>query len=432
MYGASPTTNYQHPLKEQPMDLSNDLSISNSVSSTPVPRLRLEFLDGLRGLMALYVVLFHAAYFTQALPLHPVVAMFTSWLHLGHYAVDVFIVLSGYCLMMPIARAGSDTLLRGMGEYIYRRAKRILPPYYMALIFSFVLVMVGQFLQRSGGVEGNQINDVFTPGIILSHLFLVHNLDFVWAHRINAPMWSVATEWQIYFLFPLLLLPLRRRVGNIVTIVVALALGLIPWFVLPTDSNFYWASPWFLGLFAMGMFAADVTLRQGAFKPRWHRWLAAWPTFVIAFALVVAPILPADTELWIYDVLVGIGTISLIMYCVRLKLRDQTSAGWSPLLRLFESRLAVWLGAFSYSLYLIHNPLQQASLRFLQTHLPSTELILGFQILISLTLIIGAAYCFHLMFERPFMNMPPAKINKQPSTTHLIVEDPAAVQRATH
>ncbi len=35
-------------------------------------RLRFDFLDGLRGVMALYVVLFHACYFALDLPLNPI------------------------------------------------------------------------------------------------------------------------------------------------------------------------------------------------------------------------------------------------------------------------------------------------------------------------------------------------------------------------
>jgi peptidoglycan/LPS O-acetylase OafA/YrhL len=380
-----------------------------SASATQNPRLRLEFLDGLRGLMALYVVLFHASYFTQETPLQPVAQFLISWLNYGHYAVDVFIVLSGFCLMMPVARSKDGIFPYSFRTYISRRARRMLPPYYAALFFSIILVGLGQFLQRSNNVGGTYVNDIFSPGIILSHLFLVHNLDFTWAHRINTPMWSVATEWQIYFFFPLLLLPLLKRVGRIPTVIIALLIGLLPWFLLPSDANFYWASPWFLGLFAMGMVGAEIVFGKKAELNRWQQMLAQWPTAVVVYALGVLPILPNQTPIWVFDILVGLGTTSLIMFCTRIVAQRNQQSKTSIIVRILESPWLVGLGTFSYSLYLVHSPLQQAAMRVLQSHLSSPELILGIQIVLVMPVIIGMAYLFHLVFERRFMNMPPVK-----------------------
>jgi peptidoglycan/LPS O-acetylase OafA/YrhL len=369
------------------------------------PPLRFEFLDGLRGLMALYVVLFHACYFAREVPLHPIIRFFTNWISYGHFGVDVFIVLSGFCLMMPVAQAKTSRLPRGFGNYIRRRARRILPPYYAALFFSFILVLIGQSLQRSGSVAGTHVNDVFTPGIIISHLLLIHNFDFVWAYRINGPMWSVATEWQIYFLFPMLLLPLLRRFGHIAMTTIAFLIGLIPLFVFPEDANFYWASPWFLGLFAMGMVGADITLGAAAGTKRWHRMLGQWPVGVGVLLAVV--ILPAHTPLWVQDLFVGIGATSLIVNCTQVVRRSDGSR--TNLLRILELPWVIGLGAFSYSLYLVHNPIQQAALRVLQSHVHSTEAILAIQLFIGVPMIVGIAYVFHLIFERRFMNTPPAR-----------------------
>lgn len=385
--------------------------LSTSTNPDNHPRLRLAFLDGLRGLMALYVVLFHAFYFARDLPMHPIVAFATGWLNHGHYAVDIFIVLSGFCLMLPVTRSRQGKLPNGFGTYIWQRARRILPPYYAALFFSIVLVGLGQWLQRTGNVAGTYVNDIFTPGIIISHLLLIHNLDFIWAVRINAPMWSVATEWQIYFLFPLLLLPLLRYLGHFLLIIIATIIGLLPLFLLPTDANLSWASPWFLGLFAMGMVGADSTFGTSAAAQRWGNLLGQWPVAAGAFLLVVTPILPSTTPIWVYDILVGIGTTSLIVYCLR-KNTHRTEPHTNFILRVLDAPWAVELGMFSYSLYLIHNPIQQAALRVLQSYLPSTEMILAIQLLVGVPVIVGMAYLFHCVFERRFMNMPSARASQ--------------------
>ena len=62
-----------------------------------------------------------------------------------------FIVLSGYSLMIPAARNGGE-LVGGFRRYIFRRARRILPPYYAALICSIALILVyNVWSARSGG-----------------------------------------------------------------------------------------------------------------------------------------------------------------------------------------------------------------------------------------------------------------------------------------
>jgi peptidoglycan/LPS O-acetylase OafA/YrhL len=329
----------------------------------------------------------------------------TGWLNFGHFAVDIFIVLSGFCLMMPLARANTDTLPQGFRTYMYRRARRILPPYYVAFAGSLALVFAGQLLQSQGHVGGNQIHDVLTPGIVLSHMFMVHNVDFIWAHRINPPMWSVATEWQIYFLFPLLLLPMRRRIGDIWTIAVALGITLLPWLLLPPDNNFYWAYPWFLSLFAMGMLAARATFNGDHHSTilRWSRGFS-WPITLITYAAVSLPILPEKTPIWVADVLVGIGTMYLIIYCARAATNDQYASRRPLILRIFESRWAVNLGTFSYSLYLIHSPIQQTIFRLVSTHIDAPIALLLIQLCITTPLAIAAAYIFYRLFEQPFLN----------------------------
>ena len=79
----------------------------------------LGYVDGLRGLAALYVTGCHA-YLTYAVlySSHPQDAWSAgllcslSWLQYGRSAVAVFIVVSGYCLMLPVLRAGGLRLER--------------------------------------------------------------------------------------------------------------------------------------------------------------------------------------------------------------------------------------------------------------------------------------------------------------------------------
>ncbi len=386
-------------------------------------RLRLDFLDGLRGLAALYVVVHHA-YFEVAPHwdgggLSPRAQSLTHWLLYGHFAVGVFIVLSGYCLMLPVARDASGRLKGGAGDYLRRRARRILPPYYAALALSLLLIALVPGLQQKHGVRWDIALPAFAPGPLLSHLLLLHNLSQDWASAIDPPLWSVGAEWQIYFFLPFVLLPVWRRWGLPVTVALAFALGFAPHVLLPARHNLDWTFPWYLGLFALGMAAATAAHapgRVGAF------WSERMPWGVCAALLgVVTVFLSARSmwwlsNLWVMDTLVGATTACLLLWCARHALSDGEEA--RPLvLRLLESPACVTLGAFSYSLYLVHFPVLSAlHLALRPLHLSprgNLALLLG----AGTPLCVGLAYGFHLLFERRFMSHVPA-----PHPAHVAAE----------
>jgi len=378
---------------------------------SPAVRLRLHYLDGLRGLAALFVVMHHAYYgLTGEAALPPLAARLTYWLFLGRSAVDIFIVLSGYCLMLPVVRAGTGRLPSGPAEFFRRRARRILPPYYAALGVTLLGIAAVPALRDASHPLAlwNGALPAWTWGAIGSHLLLVHNFDPAWHSKIDYPMWSVATEWQIYFLFPLLLLPVWRRLGPAAAVLAAFAASLIP-LALFFD-RLSGVSPHFLGLFALGMAAADLNFSPRASLAHWRDKL---PWGALSAALGVALVL-ASLRHWseplavaFKDILVGGATACLLVYCTRfLTRRHEESAGRNaPLvLRLCESRPAVALGVFSYSLYLIHAPVLAVCQAFLRP--------LGLSPTAQLALMLGAAvplavlcsYLFFLAFERPFLS----------------------------
>lgn len=82
------------------------------VYAAPDGRLHLAAVDGLRALAALFVVAHHihrTLWWPNSPP--PGIRPFVSPLLYGHYAVSVFIVISGFCLMLPVIRA--DGMLPG-------------------------------------------------------------------------------------------------------------------------------------------------------------------------------------------------------------------------------------------------------------------------------------------------------------------------------
>ena len=362
-------------------------------------RVHLAHLDGLRGLAALYVVLFHIRVYH--LSLSPALLRLTAPLGFGSDAVAVFIVLSGFCLMLPVARSEDGTLRGGAWRFFRSRARRILPPYYFAVGFSLLLITL--FLGHKTGSPWDDSVPVTKLGL-LSHLLLLQDLGHATWNQINPALWSVSVEWRIYFCFPLLVL-LWRRLGPWVTTGLTLAVSLVlvlAFLHVPILTRFNseqnGLSPQYLGLFALGMLAADIAF--SVHSPSRLRRLPWGGLTAAAFAaLAVATLaLPQtlDTRPAL-DSCAGLFAACLLVAASR-------PGGWQRALSL---RPLVGIGSFAYSLYLIHFPVVQMVWLYAVHPLrlgPGLSLLLHWCLGIPLS--IGIAYGFHLAFERPFMSKP--------------------------
>lgn len=364
-------------------------------------RLRLHYLDGLRGLASLYVVMYHLSGYMGQVPIF--LQLIGKTLDYGTFAVVIFIVLSGYVLMLPVTRSQSVYLSGGLWNYIQRRVRRILPPYYAALIFSLLVAVIILRLIKFFNFQWYQLpeieetfNPFFSPIDVITHLLLVQDFTSDTLESIDAPMWSVAIEWQMYFIFPLFLLPIWRRFGLFYTLINTFLISLLPFYLW--NKLMEPVHPWFLGLFVLGMAAADIGFSQ---KPKLvaMRESLPWSGFVIIFFLI-ALIINQEIEEWIYDYICGLAAACLLIYCTKLVVEDKKSL----ILRLFETRLAISLGAFSYSLYLTHAVvITVVEHLLLNLQMPPVKFILVLYVVaLSLSLII--AYLFYLIFERPFMS----------------------------
>ena len=147
-------------------------------------RPRLDFLHGLRGVLALTVVLFHIVAGLGIDRSRPAVALLMAPIMHGHLAVPAFLVLSGFLLAMPVVLHGGQ-LPGGLLDFLRRRAIRILPPYYAVYFLSMVFFLA---LERGLALYGiapwgkltRMIARDWTVPSFVSHLFLVHNLDGKW------------------------------------------------------------------------------------------------------------------------------------------------------------------------------------------------------------------------------------------------------------
>ncbi|MEC4879733.1 MAG: acyltransferase [Scytonema sp. PMC 1070.18] len=376
-------------------------------------KLHLPFLDGMRGLAALYVVFSHVLpHQSDRLP--GLIELPTKVFRYGPIGVVIFVVLSGYGLMLSVVRQKTGYLPGTLLNYFKRRARRILPPYYAAIVLCLLLAAAILGLETLTQFEWREMSyDWFSPKFsvldVVLHLLLIHNFTpGTQAYNINLPLWSVALEWQFYFIFPLLLLPLLRRWGWLATIAIAFGIGLAPHYLMNGFMDV--SRPWLLGSFALGMLAADIGFSD---KPHMSRLRKSLPWGVLAMIFALISLITEWKALgldgWVFESLAGVAATCLIIYCTNFFLEGK------PLpqgLRVLESRGAIALGVFSYSLYLTHAPIVTLTYRFLlQLQVPAiTYTFLLYIVSIMMSLVFG--YLFYLAFEKRFTTPPKLKQNQ--------------------
>ena len=383
-------------------------------------RLRLHYLDGLRGLAAFHVVLIHAFGLIADSKgwLADRWVDGTKWVSNGRFSVLIFIALSGYCLMLPVVRAGG--LQGGVAGFVKRRSWRILPPYYAALALSLGVIVFVPGMGVPQGLDWDNVLPATSPGVVVAHLLLVQDFHPGWLFKIQVPMWTIAQEWQIYFVFALLLVPMWRRVGILATVVFTFVASVLLKRIFGHD--FSYAAPVFLFLFGVGMFAAAVSFPASG-------WLLAlrdrvpwiWPTALGWTVYLVFWFQYPDFKHYhsLPSALLAAGTIfSTLVFCTRSAQQKSTNY----LLRLFEWEPVVVLGTFSYSLYLVHFPiLGVVTLVMHRLQIPGPWAI-AFALGVAVPLVLLIAYGFHVVFERPFMRGHPKSL---PRAEKAAVLDPA-------
>lgn len=374
---------------------SQSLPTDTTPRSTSGPHL--PFLDGLRGAAALFVVLHHAYCHVPSFQ-HTPLGRSLAVLNAGHFAVDVFIVLSGFCLAIPVAR-NAGRLRASVRHFLLRRAWRILPPYYAALLLSLLLVALTPLGQLTGTHWDNAVPVVRRD--VLLHAALLQ--DFQRPYRINHVFWSVAVETHIYLLFPLLLVLVRSVGVRTATLTVCLSTLVLSFWVPPElDRTRLLPLPlcWhFVALFTMGVAAAwllfSATAARARPRPRACAALALLLSLACAVAVSRAEVRP---YVWI-DLLAGAAIACGIAW---LTLTD------SLLKRCLESRPLVILGLFSYSLYLTHAPLLQLAWLYLLDPLHLSPVRQWLLLTLMTPLYLAVAYGFYLLVERPFIGRIPA------------------------
>jgi len=290
---------------------------------------RLLRMDGLRGLLAVYVMLGHALPFTT-LP-----GWATAPFSHGEAGVDLFFALSGLVLVNSLERFDY-----AFWPFMAARARRLLPVYYIVLAASIVLLMLGNPLTALPwvGTGGQHIWEAAPPAQlawhITAHILLLQGIipQGVLAYAyvtLLGPAWSLSTEWQFYALMGALA---PRRLGWF-------ALGL-----LALSAAYHLGPPALMGQFSRAFLPdAAAFFALGLASAAWLRG-EGWVPFALCLAGAGALGLTQGTEK------------ALVPLAWAFALAAQRQS-WGKIL---ECRFLQYLGAISYPLYLVNEPVGRA------------------------------------------------------------------------
>lgn len=315
------------------------------MSSTRRP---LHALTGARIIAALWVMLHHAIWFAG----DEVPAWLLNFAHLGYLAVSFFFVLSGFILTYTYADTINSASSRK--SYAVNRFARIYPVYILSFLADAPRAVM-YFLNTYGPDEA------IVKSVISATAFLT--LSQSWIPRVavawNAPGWSLSAEAFFYVLFPSISLRAfqlksRRAVLAALFFVFATSLTLNLLAVEIAKRGPAWLPgflaafpPLYLGDFIVGVLAA--------------RFVAIFPSIQqlrpsASFGLTVAGFSIALVVPLILAPIIHMGFHALV--CIAFAIVIVSLAVESnPVSRMLSRPPIVLLGASSYAVYLLHQPI---------------------------------------------------------------------------
>lgn len=357
-----------------PASIEGRLSSSNKDNETSIepPKpfhseaqsLRIVSLDGLRGIAALVVLVFHCLNVSQTpfadaksveghLPTFASVLSYTPlrvfWV--GPEAVLVFFALSGFVLSRPYLRG-----VRSLKPRIFysRRFIRLYLPLFGSAALALVLLLIPRHIypgQSTWLIESaapvNALNTAVTLGLVAGN-----------RSNLNGVYWSL--QWEVVFslMLPLLLylytkVPLRP----IMLLLLSIAVSTVAPGLLIGSSESVHGAFFYLPIFAMGIALAAMEDSIRVHVGRWGPFRSA------VFLLVGVSCLTAT---WPMKWLIATGHIgsgqataylTRILMLIGVGILMTSALGSESVAGALSRRPVQWLGQRSYSLYLIHAPI---------------------------------------------------------------------------
>lgn len=334
-------------------------------------------LTGIRGFAALWVLLFHVQMLAPdfGLPLLGELQLLRN----GWVGVDVFFVLSGFVLFHVHAAGFESITARGLAQFAWLRVFRIYP------LATLVLMLIVLLVALDPGFAAWYPPGNLTAVAFLKTLLLATRWIPPFHGDWNQPVWSLSVEIVGYCAFPWLAFALIRARRGWALILIALAGIAAPMLLavlagVPPDDIFEWAILRMAGCFVAGMALCRL----------WQLWPALPPRLVgrASLAAIAAIAVLACTRA---------GALVDFPFAALIFLLAYQSG---PVNRVLASRVALFFGAISFPLYLLH-VMPLTWLRYAVARGEVAAPLAGVALLALVAALIGLAFVLHRLVEAP-------------------------------
>ena len=354
-----------------------ELSPETAPVLAPKPAGEIRALTGLRGIAALYVVIFH----TNGHYRFP--SLVLPFIRHGYIAVDLFFILSGFVMAMTYSSLfEAGFTLKNFKHFILLRLARIYPLFALMTLITAALI-------------ATILSDSYHFADLGKALLFNFTLTHVWglSNSIVPPSWSISTEWLAYLLFPIgiyVAMRAQRRyslLGLIVSFGVLSLIAYGPVWIAKSPLNFRHGP-----LDIVSSFAVGTTLRClasfyiGLVAYRFHKVLPARAAGVLLVGVIVMLCYRGS------DLMLIAAFAALIM---------SLSHDTGPIARMLGQKAIYWLGAISYALYLIHDLVQKIIFKALPVWGVGQDIPRIWWAVISVAISLGLAALCHQYYEKP-------------------------------
>lgn len=309
---------------------------------------RINELDGLRGIAAICVVLYHyTTRFSAKFNTNIITDHFDF--KYGSYGVDLFFIISGFVIFMSIEKVKTPF------EFVYKRFIRLYPTFWICMIITFLFI--NSYGENTLKVT---LKDFLVNFTMVPSLFNAKTVDGVY--------WSLIVE--MFFYTIMLILIILKKTKNIVKYsYIYIALGIIILYFYRPTSYFHYGT-----LFIIGINFFYIWKRQ-------DHW---WHHLQIFFCLT----LTINQQNHVPTI---ITSILILTFYLLVNKR----------LKFLESPPLLFLGKISYALYLVHQNIGNTiQLKMIELGFDNYMYLIITPLVISLILSSGIT----LLLEKPIID----------------------------